>query len=140
MELQSNPEGVTWKGSKKFYRSGPWNGIGFSGAPEIKANSLFYFNFISNDQEVSYSFSRILTVLDFANEHEEAKAKPKIRIAVITVATIAVILGMLVAIYYLRKRKAKGAGKLIKPIAFTKLQSAQVTLDRSLSLNCKVRR
>uniref|UniRef100_A0A6N2MPB1 Apple domain-containing protein n=1 Tax=Salix viminalis TaxID=40686 RepID=A0A6N2MPB1_SALVM len=56
MELQSNPEGVTWKGSKKYYRSGPWNGIGFSGAPEIKANSLFYFNFISNDQEVSYSY------------------------------------------------------------------------------------
>ena len=56
LELQSNPEGVNWKGSKKYYRSGPWNGIGFSGAPEIKANTLFYFNFTSNDQEVSYSY------------------------------------------------------------------------------------
>ncbi|KAF9672915.1 hypothetical protein SADUNF_Sadunf11G0094000 [Salix dunnii] len=56
LERQSNPEGVTWNGSKKYYRSGPWNGIGFSGAPEIKAGALFYFNFISNDQEVSYSY------------------------------------------------------------------------------------
>ena len=55
LERQSNPEGVNWKGSNKFYRSGPWNGIGFSGAPEIKTNPLFYFNFISNDQEVYYS-------------------------------------------------------------------------------------
>ncbi|XP_011015870.1 PREDICTED: G-type lectin S-receptor-like serine/threonine-protein kinase At4g27290 isoform X3 [Populus euphratica] len=56
LELQSNPEGVNWKGSNKYYRSGPWNGIGFSGAPEIKANPLFYFNFVSNDQEVYYSY------------------------------------------------------------------------------------
>ncbi|KAI9385929.1 hypothetical protein POPTR_011G129350v4 [Populus trichocarpa] len=44
----------------------------------------------------------------------EAKAKPKIRIAVITTVTIAVVLGMLMAIYYVRKSKAKRAERMEK--------------------------
>jgi hypothetical protein len=35
VQPEGNPEIVSWKGSNKYYRSGPWNGIGFSGAPEI---------------------------------------------------------------------------------------------------------
>ncbi|KAB5521604.1 hypothetical protein DKX38_025923 [Salix brachista] len=48
-----------WKGSNKYYRSGPWNGIGFSGAPEIRPNPLFSFNFISNDKELYYTYNLI---------------------------------------------------------------------------------
>jgi hypothetical protein len=38
-QLLGNPELVMWKGSKKYCRSGLWNGVGFSGAPELKEKS-----------------------------------------------------------------------------------------------------
>jgi hypothetical protein len=33
VELTNYPEAVMWKGSQKYYRSGPWNGLRYSGAP-----------------------------------------------------------------------------------------------------------
>uniref|UniRef100_A0A6N2MET3 Receptor-like serine/threonine-protein kinase n=1 Tax=Salix viminalis TaxID=40686 RepID=A0A6N2MET3_SALVM len=57
--LQPEGELVIWKGSNKYYRSGPWNGIGFSGAPEIRPNPLFSFNLISKDQELYYTYNLI---------------------------------------------------------------------------------
>ncbi|GMY21989.1 G-type lectin S-receptor-like serine/threonine-protein kinase At4g27290 isoform X2 [Fagus crenata] len=56
IELHDNPEIVMWKGSKMYYRSGPWNGLGFSGAPELKPNPVFGFNFVSNENEVYYEY------------------------------------------------------------------------------------
>ncbi|XP_021808497.1 G-type lectin S-receptor-like serine/threonine-protein kinase At4g27290 [Prunus avium] len=51
MELHEYPEPVMWKGSKEYLRSGPWNGVLFSGKP---ANALpaLNFSFISNEDEV----------------------------------------------------------------------------------------
>ncbi|GLT57857.1 hypothetical protein SLA2020_307990 [Shorea laevis] len=58
IELQGNPEAVLWKGSQKYYRSGPWNGIGFSGAPYLGPDNLVYSHeFVSNEEEVYYMFS-----------------------------------------------------------------------------------
>ncbi|GLU23083.1 hypothetical protein SLE2022_391150 [Rubroshorea leprosula] len=58
IELQGNPEAVLWKGSQKYFRSGPWNGIGFSGAPYLDPNNLvFSYEFVSNEEEVYYMFS-----------------------------------------------------------------------------------
>ncbi|XP_011014316.1 PREDICTED: G-type lectin S-receptor-like serine/threonine-protein kinase At4g27290 [Populus euphratica] len=56
-QLQSNPELVMWKGSKKYYRSGPWNGIGFSGGPELRINPVFYFDFVDDGEEVYYTYN-----------------------------------------------------------------------------------
>uniref|UniRef100_A0A2N9GAZ3 Receptor-like serine/threonine-protein kinase n=1 Tax=Fagus sylvatica TaxID=28930 RepID=A0A2N9GAZ3_FAGSY len=56
IELHDNPEIVMWKGSKMYYRSGPWNGLGVSGAPELKPNPVFRFNFVSNENEVYYEY------------------------------------------------------------------------------------
>ncbi|KAJ6752169.1 hypothetical protein OIU85_002578 [Salix viminalis] len=55
----SSSESVSWKGSKKYFRFAPWNGIGFSGAPEIRPNRYFNFNFISNDEELYYTYDLI---------------------------------------------------------------------------------
>ncbi|KAF2285888.1 hypothetical protein GH714_008718 [Hevea brasiliensis] len=41
VQLHSNPELVMWKGTQKYYRSGPWNGIGFSGGIALKPNPIF---------------------------------------------------------------------------------------------------
>jgi len=63
-------------------------------------------------------FSGFLTIYSSFNiikaDREEAKAKPKMKIAVITTATIFLVLGILVASYYLWKSKAKCAGKLLR--------------------------
>ncbi|XP_017980499.1 PREDICTED: G-type lectin S-receptor-like serine/threonine-protein kinase At4g27290 [Theobroma cacao] len=56
IELQDNPEAVIWRGSKKYYRSGPWNGLSFSGSPELRSNPLFQFSFVSNEEEVYYVY------------------------------------------------------------------------------------
>ncbi|PRQ28644.1 putative protein kinase RLK-Pelle-DLSV family [Rosa chinensis] len=40
-----------------IYRSGPWNGLRFSGVPEMNAGNGIGFNFVVNDEEVYYSFS-----------------------------------------------------------------------------------
>lgn len=45
-----------WKGSKKYYRSGPWNGFGFSGAPVLRVNPIFNFDFVDDGEEVYYTY------------------------------------------------------------------------------------
>ncbi|GKV49056.1 hypothetical protein SLEP1_g55829 [Rubroshorea leprosula] len=57
IELQGSPEPVLWKGSKKYYRSGPWNGIRFSGARLSPENRVSRNEFVSNEDEVYYMFS-----------------------------------------------------------------------------------
>lgn len=59
IELTNYPEGVMWKGSEKYYRSGPWNGLRSSGSPELKANPVFQFNFVSNGNEVYYEYQLV---------------------------------------------------------------------------------
>ncbi|KAL4652335.1 hypothetical protein ACB092_01G225900 [Castanea dentata] len=56
MELHENPEAVMWKGSEEYYRSGPWNGLRFSGAPDLRPNPVFKFNFVSNENEAYYEY------------------------------------------------------------------------------------
>uniref|UniRef100_A0A2N9H1C2 non-specific serine/threonine protein kinase n=1 Tax=Fagus sylvatica TaxID=28930 RepID=A0A2N9H1C2_FAGSY len=56
-ELHSYPEAFIWKGTKKFYRTGPWNGLRFSGSPDLNPNPVFDFNFVSNEDEVYYMYT-----------------------------------------------------------------------------------
>jgi hypothetical protein len=56
-QLQSNPELVMWKGSKKYFRSGPWNGIGFSGEPALIFNPVFDFDFVDDGEEFYYTYN-----------------------------------------------------------------------------------
>ena len=53
------PEVVMKKGSEKYFRTGPWNGHGSSGIPELKANQIFNYSFVSNKDEVYYIFHMI---------------------------------------------------------------------------------
>ncbi|ESR65328.1 hypothetical protein CICLE_v10010375mg, partial [Citrus x clementina] len=56
VERQDNPEVVMWKGSSKFYTTGPWNGLSFS-APTTRPNLIFNFSFVANKDELCYTFS-----------------------------------------------------------------------------------
>ncbi|KAL2472599.1 G-type lectin S-receptor-like serine/threonine-protein kinase [Forsythia ovata] len=56
VELAEYPQMVMRKGSRKFFRSGSWNGLQFSGAPELKLNPVFEFTFVLNQEEVYYMY------------------------------------------------------------------------------------
>ncbi|GMN67209.1 hypothetical protein TIFTF001_036267 [Ficus carica] len=45
------------KGTTKFARTGPWNGLRFSGTPEVKPNPLYGFDFVYTEDEVYYTYS-----------------------------------------------------------------------------------
>uniref|UniRef100_A0A2N9FCP0 non-specific serine/threonine protein kinase n=1 Tax=Fagus sylvatica TaxID=28930 RepID=A0A2N9FCP0_FAGSY len=57
IEMHSYPEPVIWKGTKKFYRTGPWNGLRFSGSPDLKPNPVYDYNFVSTEFEVYYTYT-----------------------------------------------------------------------------------
>ncbi|XP_057790512.1 G-type lectin S-receptor-like serine/threonine-protein kinase At4g27290 isoform X2 [Salvia miltiorrhiza] len=56
VELDAYPQLMMYRGTQKFFRGGPWNGLRFSGAPELKKNPVFEFNFVSNKEEVYYVY------------------------------------------------------------------------------------
>lgn len=56
IELHEYPQAVIWKGSRKYFRGGPWTGDKFSGAPELRVNPVFDYSFISNKDEVYYTY------------------------------------------------------------------------------------
>ncbi|KAL2337350.1 hypothetical protein Fmac_011796 [Flemingia macrophylla] len=57
MLLSSNPELVQWKGSIEYYRSGPWNGLRFSGQPVLRITPVVDGKFINDSNEVYYSYT-----------------------------------------------------------------------------------
>uniref|UniRef100_A0A7N2R8X3 Uncharacterized protein n=1 Tax=Quercus lobata TaxID=97700 RepID=A0A7N2R8X3_QUELO len=59
IELHNCPEIVMKKGSEIYFRTGPWNGIGFTGIPDLKENQVYNFNFTSNKDEVYFIFHNI---------------------------------------------------------------------------------
>nr|XP_023901796.1 G-type lectin S-receptor-like serine/threonine-protein kinase At4g27290 [Quercus suber] len=52
VELHNYPEIVAKKGTEKFFRSGPWNGLGFSGVADTEDNPVFTYDFVINSDEV----------------------------------------------------------------------------------------
>ncbi|XP_061983759.1 receptor-like serine/threonine-protein kinase SD1-8 [Populus nigra] len=56
LEYHGFPEAFFLKDQEKRYRSGPWNGQRFSGVPEMEPVDHMSFNFITNQDEVYYSF------------------------------------------------------------------------------------
>ena len=44
---------------KKFSRTGPWNGVGFGGVLGVKANQIYDFNFVPNNDEVYIMYHMI---------------------------------------------------------------------------------
>nr|VUE13614.1 At421380-like [Capsella grandiflora] len=56
LETGGFPEIVLWYKESLVYRSGPWNGIRFSGVPEMQTYDYMVFNFTTSSEEVTYSF------------------------------------------------------------------------------------
>ncbi|XP_059661592.1 G-type lectin S-receptor-like serine/threonine-protein kinase At4g27290 isoform X2 [Cornus florida] len=58
-DLRGFPQMFLLKGSVEQYRTGPWNGISFSGTVGLKPNSIYTYRFVFNQQEVYYDFELI---------------------------------------------------------------------------------
>ncbi|KAL5581875.1 hypothetical protein UlMin_014317 [Ulmus minor] len=43
---------MVWNGSKTYWNTGNWNGKSFSLMPEMQVNDLYYFRFVSNENEI----------------------------------------------------------------------------------------
>nr|ADQ37392.1 unknown [Capsella rubella] len=56
LETGGFPEIFLWYKESLMYRSGPWNGIRFSGVPEMQPFDYMVFNFTTSSDEVTYSF------------------------------------------------------------------------------------
>ncbi|KAJ1272966.1 hypothetical protein BS78_06G243700 [Paspalum vaginatum] len=58
MDTRGLPDCVSWQGSVKKYRTGPWNGLWFSGVPEMASYSeLFSNQVVVRPDEVAYIFN-----------------------------------------------------------------------------------
>uniref|UniRef100_A0A804NCD7 Receptor-like serine/threonine-protein kinase n=1 Tax=Zea mays TaxID=4577 RepID=A0A804NCD7_MAIZE len=56
MDTTGDPQVFIWNGGEKVWRSGPWDGVQFTGVPDTATYSGFTFSFINSAQEVTYSF------------------------------------------------------------------------------------
>ncbi|KAF0917178.1 hypothetical protein E2562_016973 [Oryza meyeriana var. granulata] len=56
MDTSGDPQVFIWNGAEKVWRSGPWDGVQFTGVPDTATYTGFSFSFINNAEEVTYSF------------------------------------------------------------------------------------
>uniref|UniRef100_A0A5B6ZU00 Receptor-like serine/threonine-protein kinase n=1 Tax=Davidia involucrata TaxID=16924 RepID=A0A5B6ZU00_DAVIN len=59
LDTQGSPEAFLFNKQVRRYRSGPWNGLRFSGVPEMKPAYIFNFIFVLKQDEVYYSFELV---------------------------------------------------------------------------------
>lgn len=53
------PQMFLREGQVVRFRSGPWNGLRFSGMPNLKPNPIYSFQFVLNQKEIYYSYKLI---------------------------------------------------------------------------------
>ncbi|TXG67251.1 hypothetical protein EZV62_008526 [Acer yangbiense] len=64
IDPRGTPQLFLKMGAVILYRAGSWNGVQWTGSPQLKPNPLYTYNFVSNEKEVFYTYdARILTRL-----------------------------------------------------------------------------
>ncbi|KAJ7981662.1 S-receptor-like serine/threonine-protein kinase [Quillaja saponaria] len=56
MHVDNYPEPLILRGSKKFFRSGPWIGVQYSGQPTLQRHPIFEFKYFNDGNEVYFMF------------------------------------------------------------------------------------
>lgn len=59
IDPRGNTQMLLMKGSKILYRTGTWNGLRWTGTPQLKPNMLYTYGFISTATEMYYKFDLI---------------------------------------------------------------------------------
>ncbi|WOL15092.1 hypothetical protein Cni_G23873 [Canna indica] len=55
MDPHGVPSVYIWEGSSQIFRTGPWDGKGWSGRPDMASNGVLQFEFFANDNEIYYT-------------------------------------------------------------------------------------
>ncbi|TXG65321.1 hypothetical protein EZV62_006596 [Acer yangbiense] len=56
IDPRGTPQLFLKKGPVILYRAGSWNGLHWTGSPQLKPNSIYAYNFVSNEKEVFYTY------------------------------------------------------------------------------------
>ncbi|XP_024960752.1 G-type lectin S-receptor-like serine/threonine-protein kinase At4g27290 isoform X1 [Cynara cardunculus var. scolymus] len=59
IETKGYPQLIVRDGRKIRFRAGPWNGLRFSGEPNLRPNSIYRFGFVLDQREMYYHFDLI---------------------------------------------------------------------------------
>ncbi|KAK4577424.1 hypothetical protein RGQ29_027785 [Quercus rubra] len=59
LELEQNTSSyiIRWNKSEQYWSSGPWDGKIFSWVPEMRANYIYNFSYVSNENESYFTYS-----------------------------------------------------------------------------------
>ncbi|THG19865.1 G-type lectin S-receptor-like serine/threonine-protein kinase At4g27290 isoform X1 [Camellia sinensis] len=60
---QGYPQNILNNGSVEVFRTGPWNGLGFSGRPNLKPNPIYTYGLVYTKAEVYYHYELISPVV-----------------------------------------------------------------------------
>ncbi|CAL5390607.1 unnamed protein product [Camellia sinensis] len=60
---QGYPQNILSRGSVELFRTGPWNGIGFSGRPNLKPNTIYKYDVVYTKEEVYYHYELLSSVV-----------------------------------------------------------------------------
>ncbi|KAI3675467.1 hypothetical protein L1987_85057 [Smallanthus sonchifolius] len=61
IDARGYPQPMITKGQEIQYRAGPWNGLRFSGAFNLKQNRIYNFTFVVDQREIYYQFKLVNT-------------------------------------------------------------------------------
>ncbi|CAL5393131.1 unnamed protein product [Camellia sinensis] len=68
---QGYPQNILSRGSVDLFRTGPWNGIGFSGRPNHKPNTIYRYEVVYTKEEVYYHYELLSSVVSgFVLSHD----------------------------------------------------------------------
>ncbi|XP_028104366.1 G-type lectin S-receptor-like serine/threonine-protein kinase At4g27290 [Camellia sinensis] len=69
---QEYPQLILSNGSIELFWTGPWNGLGFSGNPNLKPNSIYTYGLVFTKEEVYYGYDLVNSsvVSRFALSHD----------------------------------------------------------------------
>ncbi|CAL5390600.1 unnamed protein product [Camellia sinensis] len=57
------PQNILSRGSVDLFRTGPWNGIGFTGRPNRKPNTIYRYEVVYTKEEVYYHYELLSSVV-----------------------------------------------------------------------------
>ncbi|KAL7218142.1 hypothetical protein ACSBR2_011420 [Camellia fascicularis] len=60
---QGYPQNILSRGSVDLFRTGPWNGIRFSGRPNLKPNTIYRYEVVYTKEEVYYHYELLSSVV-----------------------------------------------------------------------------
>ncbi|WKA12319.1 hypothetical protein VitviT2T_029716 [Vitis vinifera] len=115
IDLSGFPQLLLRNGLAVEFRAGPWDGVRFSGIPQLTNNSVYTFHFVSNEKEIYFIYSlvnssvimRLVLTPDEASSSIKSSSKKKKKHVIIIFISITgiVLLSLVLTLYVLKKRK-----------------------------------